>query len=453
MQRPSLAFRVLVLSAYPLFAVSVTGCGSGDSGTATPGDGGGSGSSGPAGTGGSLGGAAGTKAAGGSGGGAALGGNGGTSAGGTTGGSGGRGGSSGGSSGGTSGAVAMTGLHVVGNAIANGSGQTVKIHGVNRSGTEYECVQSTTTSRIFDGPSDDASVGVIASWNVNAVRIPLNESCWLSLAGAPAANSGANYKTAIKNYVTILESHNMAAIVELHWTGDGTTEATKQQPMPDLTNAPAFWTDVAGTFNGDGAVIFELFNEPYPDSNKDSTAGWQCWQQGCTSTANGGGTYMSAGFQSLVTAVRATGASNLILIGGVQYSNTLSQWSTYKPTDSMNNLAAAWHVYNYNGCTSPTCKCNGTGCTTPQALAATIPIVITEFGEDDCMGTFVNTFLPALDALDLGYLAWSWDAYGTCQASMSNGQGGQPWSLVGSYTSSTPNGGYATAVYNHFLGL
>jgi endoglucanase len=290
MQRPSLSFRVLVLSAYPLFAVSVTGCGSGDSGTATPGDGGGGGgSTGPAGTGGSLGGAAGTKAAGGSGG-AALSGNGGTSAGGATGGSGGRGGSSGGSSGGTSGAVAMTGLHVVGNAIANGSGQIVKIHGVNRSGTEYECVQSTTTSRIFDGPSDDASVGVIASWNVNAVRIPLNESCWLSLAGAPAANSGANYKTAIENYVTILESHNMAAIVELHWTGDGTTEATKQQPMPDLTNAPAFWTDVAGTFKGDGAVIFELFNEPYPDSNKDSTAGWQCWQQGCTSTANGGGT-------------------------------------------------------------------------------------------------------------------------------------------------------------------
>ena len=440
MQRPSLAFRVLVLSTYSWFAFAVAGCDSGDSGTATPGGGVG-GSTGAAGTGGSLGGAAGTKATGGSGG-AALGGNGGTSAAGTTGGS-----------GGASGAVAMTGLHVVGNAIANGSGQTVKIHGVNRSGTEYECVQSTTTSRIFDGPSDDASVGVIASWNVNAVRVPLNESCWLSLAGAPAANSGANYKTAIKNYVTILESHNMAAIVELHWTGDGTTEATKQQPMPDLTNAPAFWTDVANTFQGDGAVIFELFNEPYPDSNKDSTAGWQCWQQGCTSTANGGGTYMSAGFQSLVTAVRATGASNLILLGGVQYSNTLSEWSVYKPTDPMNNLAAAWHVYNYNGCTTPTCKCNGTGCTTPQALAATVPIVITEFGEDDCMGTFVNTFLPALDALDLGYLAWSWDAYGTCQASMSNGQGGQPWSLVGSYTSSTPNGGYATAVYNHFLGL
>ena len=48
------------------------------------------------------------------------------------------------------------GLHVVGNHIEDGNQQTIVLHGVNRSGTEYKCVQSGNT--MFDGPSDDASV-------------------------------------------------------------------------------------------------------------------------------------------------------------------------------------------------------------------------------------------------------------------------------------------------------
>lgn len=39
----------------------------------------------------------------------------------------------------------MTGLHVDGNTIKNGAGQAVRLRGVNRSGTEYKCVQTATT--------------------------------------------------------------------------------------------------------------------------------------------------------------------------------------------------------------------------------------------------------------------------------------------------------------------
>jgi hypothetical protein len=70
---------------------------------------------------------------------------------------------------------AAAGLHVVGNRIVDGAGHTVRFHGVNRSGTEYACIQGWG---IFDGPDDAASVGAIAAWHVNIVRIPINEDCW-----------------------------------------------------------------------------------------------------------------------------------------------------------------------------------------------------------------------------------------------------------------------------------
>ena len=77
-------------------------------------------------------------------------------------------------------------------------------------------------------------------------------------------------------------------------------------------------------------MILELFNEPFPDSNRDTVEAWSCWQQGGTCA---GIDYAVAGMQQLVSAVREAGAMNLILLGGVQYSNSLSQWEASVPYD------------------------------------------------------------------------------------------------------------------------
>ena len=79
---------------------------------------------------------------------------------------------------------AISGLHVQGNKLVNEAGQAVVLHGVDRSGTEYACIQGWG---LFDGPSDAASVQAIARWHVNAVRVPLNEDCWLVARADPAA--------------------------------------------------------------------------------------------------------------------------------------------------------------------------------------------------------------------------------------------------------------------------
>ena len=54
------------------------------------------------------------------------------------------------------------------------------MHGVNRSGTEYACIQGWG---LFDGPSNDASIADIASWHSNIVHIGLNEDCILGING------------------------------------------------------------------------------------------------------------------------------------------------------------------------------------------------------------------------------------------------------------------------------
>jgi hypothetical protein len=56
-------------------------------------------------------------------------------------------------------------------------------------------------------------------------------------------------------------------------------------------------------------------------------------------------TWTSAGMQQMLDAVRATGATNVVLIGGVEYSNNMSQWLANMPTDSLQQIAAAWHPY------------------------------------------------------------------------------------------------------------
>jgi hypothetical protein len=292
---------------------------------------------------------------------------------------------------------------VQGTALANAAGQAVRLRGVNYSGTETYCSMG---YGIFDGPSDQASVTAMKTWKVNAVRIPMNEDCWLNINGVTAVYSGANYQNAIKNYVNLLNQNGLYAILELHWSAPGAQKATGQQPMPDMDHSPTFWSQVANTFKGNNAVIFEPHNEPFPDSNQDTVEAWRCWRDGGTCV---GMSYQAAGMQTLVNSIRATGATNVIALGGVQYSSKLTRWLQYKPTDPLNSLVAAWHIYNFIGCGDPTCWNANAG----VVLGGGIPVFATEVGVDNCDPVFLNALLGWLEAHQTGYLGWTWDTWGT----------------------------------------
>jgi hypothetical protein len=308
-------------------------------------------------------------------------------------------------------------LQVSGNKLVNASGQQVVLHGVDRSGTEFACVQGWG---IFDGPSDQASITAMRKFGINAVRVPLNEACWNGESYVNSSYSGATYQTAVKNYVSLLNSNGIVAILDLHWT-DGaytgansacsTAQATCQKPMPDAAQAVPFWTSVASAFKGNDAVVFDLFNEPYPEKadNGNETEGWQCWRSGGSACV--GISYSVAGMQSLVNAVRGTGANNVIMLGGLEWANDLTQWLANEPSDPDHDLAASWHSYNFNACSNQSCWTSQIA-----PVIARVPVIPGEIGENDCADGYINPLMSWLDSEQTSYLAWTWNTDFNCSS-------------------------------------
>jgi endoglucanase len=301
-------------------------------------------------------------------------------------------------------------LHVAGNKILTAQGKPYRLLGVDRSGGEFACVQG---KGMWDGPVDQAAVDAMKTWNIHAVRVPLNEECWLGVNGSPG---GAAYQQNVKDYVNLLVANGINVILDLHWTWGAYANgpdwhckdehAVCQKPMPDARYTPQFWAGVAAAFKGNDAVVFDLFNEPYPEiaSDWDKTLGWQCWRDGGTCT---GLTYEVAGMQDLVDAVRATGATNVLMLGGLEWANDLREWLAHKPVDPVNNIAASWHAYSFNACATETCWDSQVA-----PLAQQVPVVLGEFGQDNCGFDYMQRLVTWADAHHLGYLAWTWNPWG-----------------------------------------
>ena len=121
----------------------------------------------------------------------------------------------------------------------------------------------------------------------------------------------------IDDAVAKINARGMYAILDLHWSdvyGQAECDSScssGQQPMPD-TDSIAFWQQLAFHFANNPGVIFDLYNEPFPnkiygvDQVKD--ADWNCWLHGgCLVTAhnNASVTYTAVGMQELYDTVRA----------------------------------------------------------------------------------------------------------------------------------------------------
>jgi len=324
---------------------------------------------------------------------------------------------------------AVLGVSVQNGQLVNAAGHPLRLLGVDISGTEDACIQN---KGIAYSALNDAKAAALPTWHINAVRVPLNEDCWLGINGAPAAYSGVNYQTAITNWVNLLNSHGLLVILDLHWSAPGTTQATTQWQMADVDHSPTFWTQVATTFKTNPAVMFDLFNEPKLGGTNPTAANWNCWLSGCTTTYTSV-TYDIAGMQSLVTAVRNSGATQPILVGSLDWAgdpcgtrdtdNTGGACRIVDnlPTDPLNKLAVSFHTYDWTACRNTTCWN-----TTKTAIsAANLPLVATELGEADCQATYMNNFMNWADQNNASYLAWSWEVY-TGGSSTCIGQSGGP---------------------------
>jgi hypothetical protein len=374
-------------------------------------------------------------------------------------------------------------IRIEGNHFVNGEGQTIRLLGVDHTSSEYACVDGFGYD---DGHFDDTDAAAIASWNANAVRVPLNEDCWLGINGQPNSNGGAEttltvagYRQEIEDYVAELNAHGIYAILDLHWTAPGNQVAMEQQPMPDAGHSPAFWTSVASTFKSTPGVVFDVFNEPYDptdpksgsDNNPADAVTWGCWATGTKPDLVGGGAtepcftqaydenenpttrYQIAGMQTLVNSIRAAGATQPVMVGGLDFANDLSQWATHAPEDPLNQEAASFHNYMGKECDNVDCW---NGVIAP--LAADVPVVTGEFAEDNyenpaCKvhtpNNFDNEYMGWADAHGVSYLAWAWTVLSSAEI---KSEGCSAFYVISDY-SGTPASVNGIALHSHLLAL
>jgi hypothetical protein len=328
----------------------------------------------------------------------------------------------------------ITALSVRRNQIVDQDGTPVRLLGFNTSGAEYACIEGWG---IFDGPPEwrtripPSAVERMAAWEgANTVRLPLNEQCWLGL-GVKQAYGGVNYQNAVRDYVRLLRNRGFVVVLDLHRSAPGQARSLNQEQMPDRDHSPEFWRQVASAYKDDTSVVFDVFNEPYPFNEADSPRAWQCWRDGGCElpSQNGGPTYIAAGMNELVATIRATGARNVIAVGGIYWAEVLDRWLEYQPSDPLHNLVASVHSYADNS------LCKDARCydTVLAKVAAAVPLYAGEVGSDtvdqDCTlesvghTGFSETILDWLDAHGASYTPWAWNAWDDCYSLLSSYDG------------------------------
>jgi hypothetical protein len=313
---------------------------------------------------------------------------------------------------------------------------------------------------------------------------PTNSTTWGAQnnlgVGNGTADPLANYKSTLVTAIQAARAAKCYIDLDLHWvstqlTLGGTTHYATyigQNGFMDQSNGLTFWTDstvslpvwLANTFgsaafntahgynggaagadynssyggaSGFGDIVFELFNEPFLGTGTYSAGSADLallnGGTGNTYITNGGGnistTVTYTGYQAVVTGIRALGINNPIIFNGNGYTSQLENYLNWKPTDSVNQIAAGWHPYSqaaYPYTSSPfqypgIGSDSGAGTTSAvqwaqAVLTAGIPVIITEDGNDVSSngGTNATSGEPHMtyminwaSARNVGYIPWT----------------------------------------------
>jgi hypothetical protein len=280
--------------------------------------------------------------------------------------------------------VAPGGYYVIGNTVCTADGRAHLFRGIDRPSLEWSSAGEALSAADF---------ALIASWGANVVRIALNQDFWL--AASPLHDP--SYPPLVDSAIAWAEAAGMDVILDLHWSDAGVLGSCDpavtgcQQLMPDA-NSLTFWSEVAARYRHDGRVLFELYNEPHDVS-------WDVWRSG----GDTGAGWRAVGMQQLHDAVRAAGADNLVVIGGLNWGYDLSGVPTHRIVGR--NILYATHPYANARERAPRYWDLYWG-----FLTATDPVLVTEFGDfnGDCSTDYLAAVLAYADAHAAGWTAWAW---------------------------------------------
>jgi len=263
-------------------------------------------------------------------------------------------------------------LRVKGNKIVDSGGHEVRLYGLNCPSLEWTPV------------GDNMPMAVVTAfdeWGANLVRLPMNQDYWFG-HDPSQADGGEAYRKLIAEIVKIAQERKKYIWLDLHWSNGGTEwgKNAGQHKMPDK-NSLIFWESVAKEYRNHPYVLFGLYNEPYGVS-------WDVWRNGgivsesSEVTENGKKSvksikYEAVGMQTLIDAIRAQGANNIIIVGGLDWGFDLSKAADEKyrlvDTPEGNGIVLDTHPYPWK---------NKEWTLLIDKAGEHYPIIVGEFGTD-----------------------------------------------------------------------
>ena len=294
-------------------------------------------------------------------------------------------------------AAELSPLKVSGTHVVNANNERVWLRGVNAA-----CMEWTSDG---EGHILDTVNTAIRDWKVNIIRLPLSQDRWFGKAPEQHDDSKP-YRALVDRVVQACSSQNCYIMVDLHWSDAGVWgKQIGQHVMPDA-NSLAFWKDFAPIYKNNPAVLFDLYNEPH-----DTT--WDVWLNGgqVTETDKQRGyssTFDAIGMQAMLDAVRSTGAKNVIVAGGLDWSYDMSGFLAGKQLKDPNGNGVIYanHNYPFKGDTFEKWLSK------IEAASKQIPVIVSEFGgggnrrNGQTGDQWIRQVLQTLEGRKLDWTAW-----------------------------------------------
>jgi Endoglucanase len=203
-------------------------------------------------------------------------------------------------------------IRVVGNRLQTAAGREVWLQGVNVPSLEWSSKGENVLRSV---------VVAIEDWKANVVRLPVKDTYWFG-KGEDQSDGGKRYRELVDAAVTLAANRGAYLVLDLHQY-----RAPREEHL-------AFWTDAATRYGNHPAVLFDLLNEAHSTT-------WEVWRNGGYVAERKAGAdednfltdeeriaarlgYRSPGMQKVLETVRAAGARNVVVVGGLDYAYDLS---------------------------------------------------------------------------------------------------------------------------------
>jgi endoglucanase len=257
-------------------------------------------------------------------------------------------------------------LAVKGSKIVDKKGKTFQLKGVSTHGLSWypEYVSEKSFKTLRD------------KWGANTVRLALYTAEYNGYCTGNSSNRKQLKKTIDKG-VTAATDLGMYVIIDWHILSDGNPNTYKKQAI-------SFFKEMAKKYKKNKNVIYEICNEPNSGTS---------WKQ------------IKSYSKSVIAAIRKIDKNALILVGTPNWSQDVDV-AAASPITGYKNIAYTFHFYANTHQEAYRRKVE-------QAIAAGLPIFVSEFGICDASGSGginkseANKWMKLLNKHKISYICWN----------------------------------------------